>query len=225
MEKFFKRIMRRMPENWQQELKRYHFRRQINTDGFISDEEEYNLLNNFVEFGDWVLDIGANVGHYTKKLSSIVGVDGRVIAFEPVPLTFELLAANVALFPIQNVTLINVAVSDCTDIQGMDMPKFNTGLTNYYRAHIVKENAKLRVLSMPIDNLNIIKDIKLVKIDAEGHELPILRGMKKLLERDKPILIVEDTDKEIGSYLSRFSYESNKIEGSCNIIFKPQSLK
>lgn len=44
--------------------------------------------------GDWALDIGANVGHYTKRMSDLAGPEGRVIAFEPVPDTFAVLCAN-----------------------------------------------------------------------------------------------------------------------------------
>ncbi len=65
------RIAAKLPIRWQQELKRKRFRRQIDKGCFYTDEKEYGLLENFVNVGDWVLDIGANIGHYTAKLSEI----------------------------------------------------------------------------------------------------------------------------------------------------------
>ena len=81
MNSTIKRIAAKLPIRWQQELKRKHFGRQIDKERFYTDEKEYVLLEHLVNVGDWVLDIGANVGHYTAKLSKITGNEGRVIAF------------------------------------------------------------------------------------------------------------------------------------------------
>ena len=124
-----KKISAQLPHQWQSELKRIYFGRQINNGTFVTDEPEYKILHNFISPGDWVIDIGANVGHYTKRFSELVGVNGRVLAFEPVPTTFSLLSANVQKFAHQNVSLINAAVSDKLDVVGMSIPKFATGLT------------------------------------------------------------------------------------------------
>lgn len=88
-----KRVAAGLPPLWQQELKRIHFRREIRRHTFASTEPEFRLLDSMISAGDWVMDIGANVGHYTKRLSDLVGPRGRVIAVEPVPDTFALLAA------------------------------------------------------------------------------------------------------------------------------------
>lgn len=228
MNKVLKRIAKRLPTRYQQELKRLRFGHQIRKGTFKTDEKEFGMLESWVGKGDWVLDIGANVGHYTSRLSEIVGATGRVIAFEPVPETFELLAANVARFPLKNVTLINIAVSDSADILGISIPKFDTGLDNYYQAGVTNEVAELRVLCAPIDSFGFLqcskneassKNIKLAKIDVEGHELAVLKGMERLLNRDHPVLIVEGDSPEVASYLGVFGYSGRKIEGSPNTIF------
>src|SRR5215470_17062957 len=107
-----KRIAATLPAVWQNELKRVHFRNQIRHNRFVTDEPEYSILPTLISAGDWVIDVGANVGHYTKRFSELVGPTGRVIAFEPVPETFALLAANLQVLPKTNATLINAAVSD-----------------------------------------------------------------------------------------------------------------
>lgn len=216
-----KKIAASLPQRWQMELKRIHFRRQIKKGTFITNEPEYKILYNFVKPGDWVIDIGANVGHYTKRLSDLVGVDGRVIAFEPVPITFSLLSANVQMFSYANVSLINAAVSDKLGIVGMSMPVFSTGLKNYYEAHVsYDEHRELSVLSLSIDSLHINKPVSLVKIDAEGHESFVLAGMMELIEAFHPILVIEAQSNEVASKLYSMGYTSQKLKNSPNILFK-----
>jgi FkbM family methyltransferase len=219
-----KQLAARLPLAWQQELKRHYFRKQIRSRSFKTNEPEYERLSALVSSGDWVLDIGANIGHYTMRLSELVGELGRVISFEPVPETFELLAAHACMAPFKNITLINAAASESAGISSMDIPRFNeTGLNNYYMARLSNDGqgSGLRVLRLPIDALQLPHPIRLVKVDAEGHEMSVLQGMKRLLASDHPILIVEDNDPGVVSALEELGYESEKILGSSNRIFKP----
>ncbi len=94
-----KKIAARLPPSFQQALKRMYFGAQIHFDHFKSEEADYKILDKYISPDDWVLDIGANIGHYTMRFSKLVGPDGRVIAFEPVPATFDLLASKLYAFP------------------------------------------------------------------------------------------------------------------------------
>jgi FkbM family methyltransferase len=217
-----KQIAAKLPNRWQTELKRIHFGRQINKGNFVTDEPEYKILQSFISPGDWVIDIGANVGHYTKRFSELVGTHGRVLAFEPVPTTFSLLSANVQLFAHPNVSLINAAASDSLNVVGMSIPKFSTGLINYYEAHLSPAAAtSFSVLTMSLDSLCICKNIALVKIDAEGHESYVLAGMNKLIEKSHPVLIIETSSEEVIASLSTLGYSPEKLHNSPNFIFKP----
>lgn len=219
--RILKRFAAQLPPRWQTELKRLHYGRQINKGSFVTDEPEYKILSGLIKQGDWVIDIGANVGHYTKRFSELVGAQGRVIAFEPVPTTFSLLAANVQMFPYPNVSLINAAVSDRLDIVGISLPSFSTGLTNYYQAHISSNaDCALSVLTMLLDSLCINHKIALVKIDAEGHERFVLSGMRKLIEASHPVLIVETDSKEVISGLTALGYVPERLPNSPNVLFK-----
>lgn len=223
MKQGLKKVAARLPITWQQELKRYYFSRQIQNGSFNTHEPEYQRLPSLVSQGDWVLDVGANIGHYSIRLSELVGEMGRVISFEPVPDTFQLLAANAALARHRNITLINAAASSASGTSRMDIPKFgDSGLDNYYRAHLSNgaPGSGLEVFCLPIDSLELPKSIRLVKIDAEGHELAVIQGMKELLERDHPILILEDNDSEVVDVLGEFGYLSEKVPGSCNRVFR-----
>ena len=220
--KLMKTVASQLPERWQTELKRLHFKRQIKKGTFITEEPEYNILDSFIKKGDWVIDIGANIGHYTKKFSELVGENGRVISFEPVPVTFSLLASNVQFFNHQNVTLINTAISDKTEIVGFSIPKFSTKLKNYYEAHIESlSTSSLSVLSISIDSLHMNQKITLVKIDTEGHELFVIEGMKNLIKESRPILIIETGSAEVINNLKSMGYMAEKLHNSPNILFKP----
>jgi FkbM family methyltransferase len=221
MKRHLKTIAARLPKHWQQELKRVYFRRQVRRRRFGTWEPEYALLPRFVARGDWVLDVGANVGHYTLRAAELVGTEGRVIALEPVPDTFALLAANAAARSLQNVTLINAAASASGHVAGMNIPEADTGLAEYALAHLTAQPlaSEPRVLCLPIDALPLPHRIRLVKIDAERHELYVLQGMKDLLHRDHPIVIAEDNVAEVPDFLRGFGYFTAKLTGSSNRLF------
>jgi len=220
MRQFAKNIASKLPFSLQQEMKRVWFAWQIKRGRFITDELEFDRLSEWVSPGDWVLDVGANVGHYTFKLSALVGEGGRVISFEPVTATHELLSANVRRLKYDNVTLMNVGASEGTKEFGVDIPKFKTGLNNYYMASLTEDVDGGKVMCISIDSLNLPKPVALVKIDAEGHDLQVLKGMQTLLEKDHPVLIVEDGSSEVEAYLKSFGYSASKsIKGSHNKIY------
>jgi FkbM family methyltransferase len=211
-----------LPKTVKDELKRHYFRRQIKKHTFTSSEEEYYCLENWVEPGDWVLDVGANIGRYTLKFSELVGKTGRVISFEPIPDSFNLLAHYVALQPVQNITLMNVALSDSQQIIGVDIPEHKTVMFDTHTQANLTDNAtKLQILCIPFDDLCFTKKIKFVKIDTEGHELKVLKGMKKLLKRDLPVLLVEEGVQGVIPFLESCGYTSKKFDNSRNRIFFP----
>ena len=216
-----KKVAARLPLSLQQELKRWYFWGQIRAGQFKTNEPEYAILDKYVSKGDWVIDIGANIGHYTAKLSKLTGPKGRVIAVEPVPETFDLLATNSSHFQYRNVTLINAAISDCAACVGIEIPKLFTGLNNYYEAHILsKTDVELNVLCLTIDCLCIPTPIRLIKIDAEGHEFSILNGMKNLLIKDKPVLIIEGNKYSVDEMLTKMGYLSKKLKSSPNKLYE-----
>ena len=218
----FKRIAARLPHRWQAELKRLHFGRQIAQDRFDTSEAEYGLLPQLLQPGDWAIDVGANVGQYTKRFSDLVGPRGRVLAFEPVPATFALLAANAERFAHGNVSLFNAAVSDQLQVMGMAIPRFPTGLQNYYEAHLTgAADAGVQVLTVSLDALSIAQKVALIKIDAEGHEAHVLAGMWQLIERSRPVLLIETGSDQLVDEVKRRGYAVARSAGSSNVVCRP----
>ena len=214
-----KKIVAKFPEAWQQNFKRHYYSWRIFSGSFGADEPEYTWVEAIIRPDDWVIDIGANVGHYALKFSKLVGKNGRVIALEPVPRTFHLLTANMENSSFQNVTLLNVAASDKNTVRYVNVPTSQTGMHNYYRASIIKNDSSLNVFCIKIDSLLLSNKIALVKIDVEGHELAVLSGMNELLKRDHPYLIVEASSETIINYLKSYGYINENIPGSPNYVF------
>ena len=213
-----KRILRkwlqRLPKRYQFLARAVRYSRQQQSGRFISPEPEFERLSTFVRPGDWVLDVGANIGHYTRRMATIVGPAGRVFAVEPVPETFALLAVNVS--DLGNVTCINAAASSEHRIVPMTVPDDKFGLQNQYRAHLGA--GSLPVFCIALDALQLPGKVRLAKIDVEGHELDCLRGMKSLLTRDRPDLIIEGGDK-VADFLADLGYTASKLAGSPNTVF------
>jgi FkbM family methyltransferase len=214
-------VVARLPDQWQREIRRLNFRLRIRRGTFESDEPEFDALASIVRSGDWVIDVGANVGFYTKRMAELVGRQGRVLAFEPVPETFVVLANNLESSGCTNVSLFNAAVSEETGIAGMSIPRHqDTGLQNFYQAHLSEAiDCELQILVMSVDSMQIPHTIRLVKIDAEGHEFSVLKGMRKILTRDRPILIVETPNADVSTLLKSLGYAAQIYPGSPNTVF------
>ncbi len=218
-----KKALALSPASFQREMKRLHFSRQIRRGRFIPAEAEMAVITELARPGACVLDVGANVGHYTCHLSACVGPDGRVVALEPLLDAFTLLAANVQAAGLNNVTLINAAASSAITEARMSVPKFEgSGLDNLYRAHIVSGGER-SVLCVPLDSLPLSAPVTLIKIDAEGHDLQVLMGAERILATQKPYLIVESPlEGPIAEWLVGHGYTVSKVHASSpNIVARP----
>src|SRR5215510_1741931 len=88
------------------------------------DESDLTVVKRLVKEGDHVVDIGANVGWYTKTLSDLIGDQGQVFSIEPIPETFELLSFCVRKLKLSNVKLLNCGISESDSKSVMHVPKY-----------------------------------------------------------------------------------------------------
>jgi len=211
-----KRLAALLPEPVLQTLRRWWYRHHIKRGNFMTDEPEFSRLDEWIAPGDWVIDVGANVGIYTRRMSELVGSTGRVIAFEPVPSTFELLASNTS--DLGNVTLIQAAVAAESCVVQMDMPAFESGLRNHYQARITADG-DISAVGFVLRELNTPPPA-LVKIDAEGHDAHVIAGLAS--QPLVPVLIVEDNSDETVRLLHDLGYESERVAGSPNTIWRAE---
>jgi FkbM family methyltransferase len=144
-----------------------------------------NALKLLIQPGMRCIDAGAHIGFFTCQLAKKVGKFGKVFAFEPHPENFKLLKKNVYENKLQS--RIELSNSACSDNEG-------TFLASKYN-HMcivgdVEEADKVKVNLVVLDNV-ISEKIDFVKMDIEGHEPKALNGMKRILSKDRPIILIE----------------------------------
>ncbi len=216
-----KRLARWLPARQQRRVRRWQYARQIRRGTFVSDEPEFSRLHEWVRPRMMVLDIGANIGHYSLRMAELVGPQGRVLSFEPILDTFEILVSNLAAKATVQISPWNTGVSDVFKTVKMSVPRFDNGLPNYYEARIqsnTTENAGVPVICIAIDSLGLLP-VGFAKIDVEGHELSVINGMRNLIARDRPTLLIEGRNPEIAEILASAGYRHCDIDGSPNRLF------
>ena len=148
------------------------------------------LLRKFLKPGMTFVDVGANIGYYTLLAEKSVGSSGLVIAFEPEPKNFGLLSKTISVNNLSNVRAYQQAVSD----EEGEVDLFLSEEANP-EAHKLSPQLginKIKVPSITLDGLYALlgqKRIDFIKIHV-GVEPQILHGAKKLLEEQRPIIMM-----------------------------------
>jgi FkbM family methyltransferase len=141
-----------------------------------ADWDELLFCERYLRPGDRCVDAGANIGAYTIVLGSLVGSTGAVHAFEPVPRLAEILRRNVGLNRLECVRVHAEALSDDAG---------QVSIVDRDTASAVVASGGMSVPARRLDELAELRmvDVALMKLDVEGHEAPVLRGARDLLER------------------------------------------
>jgi FkbM family methyltransferase len=166
-------------------------------DGFETDE--INFIKKELKIGDIFIDIGANIGLFTLIASNAVGENGKVISFEPSPITFSRLKENFQLNGVKNVDARNIGLSD--KIGCLNFYVSNNGYDAWNSFAMSKDDKLLDMIQVNVSTLDIElneidkKLIKLIKLDVEGWEKYVLNGGIELLKNYSPTLMVEFTEQ------------------------------
>jgi FkbM family methyltransferase len=197
--------------------------------------------------GDVFVDVGANLGFYTFMAAMLCGPDGEVHGFEPQPTLVGHLRRSAELNGVDDrVTIVSAVVGEREGSDAVlflsDDPTNNTGAASVFHHEWLDANAKLEVPSISLDayvKLKRLRRIDVMKIDVEGGEMTVLRGMKQTLETEAPRLIVlelfppvqpvQDPVKsrahesaakpqELIQFLSGYGYEVHRIDDDGSLI-------
>lgn len=143
--------------------------------------------------GDYVLDIGANVGDWTTAIARKVGSGGRVLAFEPVPYLAETVAKTARISRHDWVEVHELALSAEDGTAEFSVEKGNSGGSRLGRVEgdFSPMAVQTRRLDGFLEQRPDIDHIDLIKIDVEGHELDVLVGARNTLARFRPPLVLE----------------------------------
>lgn len=143
------------------------------------DADEINYLKKIIKPGDTIIDIGANIGFYSKILATCAGKYGKVHSFEPDLINFKHLKKNTR--GLVNIVLNNKAVSDKSGTINIYKSK---DLNVDHRTYPVGEYESIDVIeAISIDEyVNNAWKINLIKMDIQGFEVSALKGMDKTIK-------------------------------------------
>jgi FkbM family methyltransferase len=147
-----------------------------------------HLMSQRLSPGQTFIDVGANTGWYTILGANKVGPTGRVVAIEASPVNFSWLEKNISMNRLGNVRLVNEAAwsieSELSFFQG---PASNSGASTVLPSFAkVKCCERIGVIhAHPLAALlrpDEISTMRILKIDVEGAELEVIRGLEPILD-------------------------------------------
>jgi FkbM family methyltransferase len=152
-------------------------------------------LEELVQPGWTAIDVGANIGYFTLLMAKRVGAQGKVIAFEPLAENFKLLKENIELNGHTNIVAENLALMSRTE--RIELRSATPGAITWVASVKIDQNSAVESQSVEavtldeyVKNKGIAK-VDFLKIDVEGAEASVLEGAANVLNRDKPILLIE----------------------------------
>jgi len=164
------------------------------------EQGNVKLLGSLLQPGDVFLDAGANIGLFTLIGARIVGPNGLVVGVEPVTTLFESLRANaLELNHLGNTVAVHAALSSVCG-----RGEIHIGAADNLGSSSLERHADQHGQSEPVDLLTVdalaerhprLRQVAVMKIDTEGHELKVLEGAQATMAAAKPGVLIEVRDK------------------------------
>lgn len=206
-------------------------------------------LRHVLKPGMICLDIGANIGYLSAVMADCVGASGRVFAFEPSPDTFERLRINAGLSR-GIVEPLQLALSDSSIPIPFYASKEQHALSTSVVSLKPDQCEAISVQSTTVDEVCLRYNVRpaLIKIDVEGAEPGVIKGMQETLAKYHPIILCEfktwiyqSQARDVFWSILNYQYQAHAftssglapldIEAACqsnddvNVIFTPLNHK
>lgn len=171
----------------------------------LLERQEIRLLLQHLAPGDVAVDVGAHKGAYTYWMRRAVGASGKVYAFEPQPELAAGLRALAAGSGFANVVVENLGLSSAAGTLTLRVPGGGPSPGASFEPRHAPEQGDVQSYPVPVTTLDRYfqnadrSRIRLLKCDAEGHELEVFRGGLELLREVRPCLLFECEQRHRGS--------------------------
>jgi FkbM family methyltransferase len=188
------------------------------------------VLKKLLQPDNTFLDIGANIGYFSL-LAARSAPAGKIIPFEPVSYLFYALEKNIALNSIANIHPVKAAVGEKDEDRIIYLSAAdNTGMSSFHKPENYSGNTEMvKVISLDSwFTSSGLSKADIIKIDVEGNELAVLKGMKDVTKRFRPHILLELnpetlfyfslTPADVLTYITELSYtpffitESGKLK-------------
>lgn len=166
------------------------------------EPNEFCLLQRILKPGMTFIDAGANVGLYSIFAARRVGSQGNVLAIEPSGREFESFQKNAELNALANVRLVRKALSDrAAEVELSVAPLSKSGHNTLGAfAYDTPLDHRERVQAERLDDLvrsEGLARVDVIKMDVEGGEMAALRGAVETLQKFRPVVLVELSDRAL----------------------------
>jgi FkbM family methyltransferase len=203
-------------------------------------ENEINkLIRISLKNGENALDIGGNIGLQSIRMSQCVGNTGKVYAFEPLNYLQQKFTKNITLNRADNVQLFSFALADKESEAEFSINTNSWNQGTFSLSDNSNGSEKQLVTIKIADNIPEIQQLEslsLIKIDVEGFEFQVLKGLQNTLQKHKPRIIFEydshywlKTDYTIAecyAYLELMGYQFYQITPvGCELIKTPAEIE
>ncbi len=190
------------------------------------EPKNVEAIQNTVREDDIAYDVGAHVGYFSVLMGDIVGSGGRVIAFEPRGLNLGYLQRHVSVNNCDNIKIVSKAVGDHS---GHAKLETRTGSGTGYISDTGDEDVEITSIDELVES-GALPPPTFLKIDVEGGEMAVLRGARKVIETQRPRMILathgDAIDAECRALLREWNYEMQDINhesGTKEMIVTPLS--
>lgn len=206
-----------------------HFRDVIQREhqaGRFYEPEELHLIRTFFPTGGVFCDIGANVGNHSLYVGLFLE-PSRIICFEPNPAIIPTLRANILLNGLEDICdLEHLGLGLSSSFQ--DRLGMVFGARNVGAGRLRANMGDLR--TVPGDSLLADRRVDFIKLDVEGMELDVLRGLAQTIAASRPVIFVECANLNIDpviDMLGAWGYskmaEWRRYEQNINLLFQPDA--
>jgi FkbM family methyltransferase len=212
-------------------------------------ESEMEFWRGWLKPGMTVIDVGANAGVYTFSAATRVGSGGKVIAIEPFPACVSYLKETCRVNEFDWVKVYGAAASDRAGQIRLSVCGASELNEVIAEDVAVEPGQAVEVACLTLDSLidtEQLTAVDFLKLDAEGHEINVLRGAQRLLAEFSPVILYENiagaqgSNVEVAQFLIEHGYQLNvyqpylqqltaldslnELGGQLNIVAMPRSL-
>ncbi len=180
---------------------------------FKLKDAEMAFWNRFINMGDLVIDIGANIGDTTVPMALAAGKEGLTLGFDPNPHVYKVLEKNAQLN--KEKTMIQtcpyaIAGEEClVTYQSSEASFANGGISRTDEGKHGRFKLKKKVKGINLHHFlekkykKWLSRLSLIKVDAEGDDVEIFRSLDTLIARYKPALV--------GEFFQKYTLEERKV--------------
>ena len=158
----------------------------------VYEPDILSVIKEHLESGDTFVDIGANIGQHSLFAACVVGKNGTVIAFEPLSSVADQFSQSVSHNNFNEIIrVINQGCGAVNETVSINTNPLNIGGSSVHVMPSHGGSAETITLIPPDTVLQEYPRVHFIKIDTEGHEYEVIKGLQKTILRDHPKILLE----------------------------------